>query len=106
MRMETGLHRRRDQIPACLHFEKKILNRYKTDFGNIIRRDPTAVAVCRTVEDVVRVLRYAAKQGIAVTGRGFGYSQCGQSTSDGGIVVDVSAMCEVAPIDHRRHLVT
>src|SRR5438270_496649 len=62
--------------------------RYATDasFYQIV---PTGVVVPRTMDEALRALAIARDEGLKVTPRGGGTSQCGQTVNDG-LVVDLS----------------
>jgi FAD/FMN-containing dehydrogenase/Fe-S oxidoreductase len=62
--------------------------RYATD-ASIYQIMPAAVVVPRTVADVAAALGVAREEGLALTMRGGGTSQCGQ-TVNSGLVVDTS----------------
>src|SRR5215208_387414 len=66
-----------------------------SDFGGIVRRRPAAVVRPADAGDVERVLRVARARGVPVTTRAAGHSVCGQSLSDGGIVLAMRAMGRV-----------
>ncbi|HSG95931.1 MAG TPA: FAD-linked oxidase C-terminal domain-containing protein, partial [Afifellaceae bacterium] len=62
--------------------------RYATD-ASIYQIMPAAVVVPRSADDVAAALTLAREEGLALTMRGGGTSQCGQSVNSG-IVVDTS----------------
>lgn len=68
---------------------------FDSDFGRIVRRTPGCVARCETTEEVAAVVRFCRRHGIAVVGRGQGHTQTGQSTTDGGVLIDTSAMTAI-----------
>ena len=57
-----------------------------------IDRRPTAIARVAGAEDVSRVVSLARESGLELALRSGGHSRAGYGTSDGGIVVDLSAM--------------
>jgi FAD/FMN-containing dehydrogenase len=57
-----------------------------------IDRQPALIARCAGVADVVAALRFARRNDLTVAVRGGGHSFPGQSTCDGGIVIDLSPM--------------
>src|SRR5438876_8639531 len=57
-----------------------------------IDRFPALVARCAGVADVIAAVRFARRSGLRVAVRGGGHSFPGQSTCDGGIVIDLSPM--------------
>jgi len=60
------------------------------DFGHIVHRRPLAVLEPGSVNDVVRLLRFARREGIDIAARGEGHSGFGQSQVRAGVVIDMS----------------
>jgi FAD/FMN-containing dehydrogenase len=56
---------------------------------------PALIARCATRKDVVRVLDFARRRDALIAIRGGGHSQAGQSSCDGGVVIDLSMMDHV-----------
>ena len=63
--------------------------------GAILRR-PAVVAVCAAIDDVSRAVEFARENQLLVAVRSGGHSQIGHSVCDGGIVIDLSGLKEVA----------
>lgn len=72
--------------------EGEALAPYATDYGQTVHRAPLAAVRPRGVEDVSRVVRFAAERGIAVATRGVGHSTGGQPLVEGGIVMDLGSL--------------
>lgn len=68
----------------------------------MIDRRPAIVARCDGVEDVVRAIRFARDQDLAIAVRSGGHSVGGFSTCDDGIVIDLSLMRGVRVDPERR----
>lgn len=59
-------------------------------------RRPAAIARCSTVEDVIAAVHFAREQGLEVAVRSGGHSIAGYSSSEGGLVIDLSEMKALA----------
>lgn len=68
-----------------------------TDFGRIVVRRPQAVVCPTSVEEVARVMKFAARNSLAVGTRGGGHSQSGQSLS-GQIVLAMTSLSQVTRV--------
>lgn len=64
----------------------------RTPFYGGYDRHPLAIARVVDVEDVARVVRFAAEQGLELAVRSGGHSIAAHGVSDGGIVIDLSPM--------------
>ena len=58
------------------------------DFGGMIERTPQAVARPKSADEISRIVRWAATEGLPLSVRGGGHSQGGQSLTDRGLAVD------------------
>ncbi len=67
-----------------------------------IDRRPTAIVRAATAADVVRTVNFARTSGLELAVRGGSHSLAGHSTSEGGIVLDLSTM-KGLHIDPERH---
>ena len=87
--LQSGLGRRlAREVEGEVFLDGFSRGRYATD-ASIYQIMPAAVVVPRTVADVAATLAAAREEGVALTMRGGGTSQCGQ-TVNSGIVVDTS----------------
>ncbi|MDY8108884.1 FAD-linked oxidase C-terminal domain-containing protein [Fulvimarina sp. 2208YS6-2-32] len=87
--IRPGLHRRLSrEVSGDVLFDRFSRGRYATD-ASIYQIMPAGVVVARTAEDVVAALDAAREEGVALTMRGGGTSQCGQ-TVNSGLIVDTS----------------
>jgi FAD/FMN-containing dehydrogenase len=68
-------------------------------------KKPAAIVRCRGVADVLRGVDFARSEGLSLAIRGGGHSIPGFSTSDGGLVLDLSAMNAVRVDPDRRRIV-
>lgn len=72
------------------------------DFGHIVHRAPIAVLVPGSIEDIVKMVKFARAHGIKVAGaRGVGESHGtnGQAQVEGGVVIDMSALNQIHCVD-------
>jgi len=76
------------EIDGEVLFDPFSKGRYATD-ASIYQIDPIGVTIPRTADDVKRVMKIAADEGIPVLPRGGGTSQCGQTVGHA-VVMDVS----------------
>ncbi|MEV0271230.1 FAD-binding protein [Hamadaea sp. NPDC050747] len=65
------------------------------DFGNRVRRVPSAVLRPRTPADIATAVRFGARLGIPVVPRGAGHAVDGQAQTGRGVVVDLTALADV-----------
>jgi len=75
------------------------------DFGHIIHRTPVAVLRPGSVEDVVKVVRFARANNIRVAGRGKGHTAFGQSQAQAGVVIDMTALNQIRSVGPDRAVV-
>jgi cytokinin dehydrogenase len=69
------------------------------DFGHIVHRMPVAVLRPGSVDDVVKLVRFANQRGVKVAMRGNGHAMFGQAQVDTGVVIDSSTLNSVRVID-------
>jgi cytokinin dehydrogenase len=79
---------------------------FRSDFGRRVDRLPGAVARCTSAEEVAEVVRFCREHKIPVVARGQGHSQSGQSTTDGGVLIDTSSLRTIHEIDEAGETAT
>ncbi len=82
------------QIPCPVLTDDASRDAASADFGHIIVRKPAAVVRPASAADVVKVMKFAVRHSLAVSTRGAGHSQTGQSLSER-IVLDMSSLSEI-----------
>lgn len=75
------------------------------DFGHIIHRTPVAVLRPGSVEDVVKLVRFAREHNIRVAGRGKGHTAFGQSQAEAGVVIDMTTLNQIHSVGPDRAVV-
>lgn len=71
-------------------------------FNGLIDKRPSVVLRCRSRADIVAAVRYAVSSGTEIAVRCSGHSVAGHSSTDGGIVIDLSLMRGVRVDPERR----
>jgi cytokinin dehydrogenase len=69
-----------------------------SDFGHLVVRKPQVVIRPASTTDVARVIKFAARHSLAVSTRGAGHSQTGQSLSNE-ILLDMTSLAELRSPD-------
>ncbi|HET7288276.1 MAG TPA: FAD-binding protein, partial [Pyrinomonadaceae bacterium] len=75
------------------------------DFGHLVHRQPLAVLKPGSVNDVVKLIRFAKRNNIQVAARGQGHSTQGQAQVEAGVVVDMVTLATVHEINLTNALV-
>ena len=75
------------------------------DFGHFVHREPLAVLRPGSVDDVVKLIRFARRNDIKVAARGQGHSTQGQAQVEAGVVVDMATLATVHEINPTNALV-
>lgn len=68
------------------------------DYGHIVTRTPQAVLRPGSVQDIVKMVKFARRHHIAVAARGQGHSTYGQPLVDAGFVIDMSTLSQICSI--------
>ena len=68
------------------------------DFGSIVHRRPTAVLQPGSVDDIVKLIRFARQHAINVAARGQGYSTQGQTQVEAGVVIDMTHLAKIREV--------
>jgi len=99
--LTTAILALKQQLGDKLHLDESVRGEFCTDFGKLKHRPPGAVARCTSTAEVALVVRHCRQHGVPVASRGLGHTQSGQSTTEGGVVVDMcGGMSEIYSIDH------
>lgn len=75
------------------------------DFGGLIHKQPAAVSRPASSADVASLMQWARDRGFKVAARGQGHSIYGRAQTEGGIVIDMSAISEIRHIGPDRVVV-
>jgi cytokinin dehydrogenase len=65
------------------------------DFGHIVSRQPVAVLRPGSVQDIVKMVKYANRRGVKIAGRGEAHSTYGQAQAQGGVVIDMRLLASL-----------
>jgi hypothetical protein len=68
-----------------------------------IDRHPALIARCESREDIVRAVQFASAHSLLTAVKGGGHSLSGQSTCEGGLMIDLSTMREIE-VDREKRL--
>lgn len=96
-------------VPGCV---VKDTAKYRSDWWVAyrieegIKGSPLAAVKPKCKDDLLKILKFAREEGIAILPRGGGSSVTGASVSNGGIVIDMSLMSSVVAIDAESRTVT
>jgi cytokinin dehydrogenase len=96
----------KDALGDRLLLDDDVRDLFRSDFGRRVDRLPGAVARCSSAEDVASVVRFCRERKIPVVARGQGHSQSGQSTTDGGVLIDTSSLRTIHEIDEAGETAT
>ncbi len=91
----------KQQLGDKLHLDEDVRGEFCTDFGKLKHRTPGAIARCTSTAEVALVVRHCRQHRVPVASRGLGHTQSGQSTTEGGVVIDMcGGMSKIYSIDH------
>ncbi|HJX29128.1 MAG TPA: FAD-binding protein, partial [Thermoanaerobaculia bacterium] len=96
----------KEALGDLILLDEDVRAQFRSDFGRVVDRLPGAVARCTSAEEVAQVIRFCRERKIPVVARGQGHSQTGQSTTDGGVLIDTSAMRKIHEIDEANEIAT
>lgn len=68
----------------------------RTIFNAMIDRQPSVIAQCTNVDDVVRAVLFGRNLGLEIAVRGGGHGVAGDALTDGGLVIDLRRMNAVS----------
>ena len=64
--------------------------------NGLVDRRPALIVRCRTTGDVIAALAFARRAGLEVSVRGGGHNVAGRAVTDGGVMIDLAEMTEIA----------
>ncbi|RYU62527.1 FAD-binding protein [Methylolobus aquaticus] len=90
------------ELDGELTVDPEALAEAADDFGHIVSRAPIAVLRPASVKDIVKLVKYANRNGVKVAMRGQGHSTYGQAQVAGGIVIDSRTLAAIHEIEDDR----
>jgi cytokinin dehydrogenase len=90
------------ELDGVLVTDEATLTACARDFGRVVCRVPSAVLRPASAGDVVEAMRFCGDQGLSVAARGQGHSTAGQAQAAGGLVIDMSTLQGIGPVQDRR----
>jgi len=94
-------------LDGTIHRDAATLQGFAEDFGRLLSRQPMAVLRPGSIEDIVKIIRFARKHRLKVAMNGQAgtdeqresHSQFGQAQAEAGIAIDVKALSTIHNID-------
>ena len=68
------------------------------DFGHLVHRHPKAVLKPGSIDDIVKIIRFARTHSLKVAARGQGHSCYGQAQVEEGVIIDMSTLNKIHAI--------
>ena len=90
------------ELEGALVADEASLTACARDYGRVVHRMPSAVLRPAAVRDVVEALRSCGDQALPVAARGQGHSTAGQAQVESGLVIDMSTLDDIGPIQDGR----
>src|SRR3712207_995829 len=90
------------ELAGTLASDEATLTACARDYGRVVHRMPSAVLRPAAVRDVVEALRSCGDQALPVAARGQGHSTAGQAQVESGLVIDMSTLDDIGPIQDGR----
>jgi len=89
----------RPLVKGTVHDDPAAREERSGDFGRMTHRVPGVVVRPASAADIAAVIRYARANRVAVATRGEAHTQTGQSLTDGGILLDLTALGTIHSVD-------
>jgi cytokinin dehydrogenase len=96
----------KDALGDRILLDEDVRAQFRSDFGRRVDHLPGAVARCTSAEEVAEVVRFCREHRIPIVARGQGHSQSGQSTTEGGVLLDTSSLSTIHEIDEENEIAT
>lgn len=93
------------QLDGVLRTDAEALATASEDFGRIISRSPMAVLEPGSVQDIVKMVRFARRYHLKIAGQGQRHSTYGQPQVEAGIVIDMNKLNTIHSISDDRAVV-
>jgi FAD/FMN-containing dehydrogenase len=89
-------------LDGALLLDAESRRRVAADVGGLVSKMPAAVLRPKSVDDVVRMVRFCRQHQIRIAARGQGHTTFGQAQVEGGLVIDMSSLDVIHRIDDER----
>jgi len=76
------------KLDGVLLFDETTRKALADDWGHLVHKIPAAVLRPKSVQDIVKIVRYANQHSLKIAVKGQAHSQYGQSQAEAGIVID------------------
>ncbi|HLV02941.1 MAG TPA: FAD-binding protein [Acidobacteriota bacterium] len=94
-----SLRKLEELVPGRVHTDEETVQMVTSDFGRLVRKTPAVVVAPETAEEVQKTIQFANEEGWSVGTRGEAHSQSGQSLNEGGILLDLSNLKQIGPVE-------
>lgn len=86
------------ELDGTLTTAPEVLAEHADDYGHIISRTPAAVLYPGSIDDIVKMVRFARRHGTHIAMRGQGHSSFGQPQVEAGIVINSNSLAVIHEI--------
>jgi FAD/FMN-containing dehydrogenase len=96
--LSTALHVLSTQLDGELTTSPAAINQGADDYGHIVHQQPLAILRPGSVDDVIKMVKFASQHGLHIASRGNAFNTFGQSQAQAGVVIDMSSLNRIHAI--------